>query len=559
MPSVPRLDGPQVQERGVQTARQAAEAPNDFGNQQALHRIGSAAEELVSQAKNHADQLAVLDADKQMSAYETQLLYDPKTGAYNKRGKDSFGIPDQVKDDYKKKVDEISANLNNPVQRDAFARSAQSRYQDVDRQIQKHVSVQMQQFDDETTNSFIANERSAAALNYQDPERVNASIQRQQAALIDHAQRNGLPDEWVKAKVQDAQSKTNVEVVSRMLANGDDLTAKKYYDTNKERFTGEDAIKLEKDLEEGSVRGESQRLSDKIFASHGSSLTAAMEEVKKIDNPKIRDAAQERIKSNFAIQETADRERRTKLQTKATNIIDKTGRLDDIPPNEWNQFELSERSALKAYAKAKNEGAEIQTNWDTYYQLRTMAETPALQKEFMKINLLTKRGDLSNSHFKEFIDLQAGLHKQDDKTLKQLDGFRTDSQIVDDSWSALGKSKKDDPVEYVAYRRKIDDAIMAHQERTGKKATNKEVQEVVDNMLVEGITKRHPWYRPDERKRVYQLGDTEAVEIDAKDVPQAERSKIEAALKRRGIQATDKMVVEWYGRKRATEQNNGGQ
>lgn len=549
MPSVPRLSNPQVQEQGLANIRQTA-SPDAaaFGGGAAAAAVSKETIDLVAKIKQDADQVAVLDADQKMSAYETNLLYDPKAGAFNKKGKDSFGLPDTVRDEYKKKADEIAATLSNPNQRAAFARSVTSRFADVDRQIQKHVSVEMKNYDDETTNAYIANEQSAAALNYQDPERVQMAIQRQQAAVLDHANRNGMPEEWAKAKLMDVTSKTNTEVVSRMLANGDDLRAKEYYEKNKETgFTGPDAIKLEKDLEEGSLRGESQRQSDKIFAANSNNMMAAIEETKKIEDPKVRDATMERIKNNFALKSAAEDQQRKKMQTEATNILDKSGSIDDIPPKMWNQFELSERSALKAYAKARAEGKDVTTKMEVYYNLRTMAETPALQKKFMQENLLTYAGDLSRSDLKQMMDLQAGLHKGDDKTIKALDGFRNDGQIVEDAFKAIGKSPSKDAEEYAQFRRRADEIAAQHAQNTGKKPTNKEMQGIVDSLMVQGVTEKGILW--DTKKRAYELQDGESIEITAKDIPRAERSKIEEALKRRGIQATEKAVVDLYSRK----------
>lgn len=558
MPKVPRLDSPQVQQQGYQPVLRNTRPPDDFGLKEQQQKVAGLAMGIVQKAREDADQVAVLNADKELSALETDILYNPETGAYNKKGKDAFGLPETVSEDWKKGADKIAESLSNPVQRAAFQRSVNSRYGDIDRQLQKHVGVEMSKYDDETTSAYIANERSAAVMNYQDPERVEMAKQRQQAAIMDHAKRNGLPEEWAKQKIQDTTSKTNTDIVNRMLANGDDLNAKKYFDANKEQFQGDDIAAVEKNLEEGSLRGESQRQSDEIVRKYGGSLTAAMEQVKKIQDPKIRDATQERVKSEFALKEVADRERRQKMQTQATNILDQTGNIDQIPPAMWNQFELSERAALKAYAKAKAAGTEVPTSWQDYYDLRRMAEAPALRDKFKSMNLMEYRGKLADTEFKQIADLQAGLLKGDDKTLKELDGFRTDSQIVEDAWRQIGMSTSKDAEAYATFRRKVDEVVQSEQARTGKKLGNNEIQAVVDNLTVQGVTEKGIFW--DSTKRVYELEDNESIEITINDVPKTERSRIEAALRRRGLPVNDRTVIGLYGEKiqRQRGASNGG-
>jgi hypothetical protein len=553
VPSVPRYSQPQVREDAAPGFRSNLELPDEVaGMGRASQKLLDTVADVATKIKQDADQLAVLDADKELSAMETRILYDQQKGALNKKGKDAFGIAEQVDEEFNKGVSEIESRLGNNTQRAAFRRMSQSRMSDVNRTLQKHVSGEIEKFDDEVTNAYLANERDAAAANYLDNDRVNISVERQRAALQDHANRKGLPEEWVKLKMQESSSKTYGSVIGRMLANGDDKMAKEYYEKNKTAFTGADQTAIEKDLEEGSLRGESQRMSDQIFAKNSGSMTRAFEEARKIDDPKLRDETTSRIKDRFAMKEAAERDNTENLYRGATDIIDQTGDVDKIPVGQWKQFSLSERSALKNYAAHKRAGTQPETEWGDYYELKTLASSPSTKDKFLKMNMMAYRPKMADPEFKELVSLQTQLRNGDDKADKLLDGYRTDSAIVNDALLAAGidisgKANDKEKEKTTQFRRMVDEQIIKYQQDTGKKATNEQVQSIVDNLMVKGITERGLFRFFDTEKRLFETATEEDFQIGVEDVPKGERKKIEEALTRRGIPVTDDNILNTYG------------
>jgi len=360
MPTVPRYE-PQVQDaRTPQASIRTPTSLDTFGGGESAARVSEATQrfsgellKFADQEKQKADQLAVLDADKRLSETTTKLLYDPVTGALNKRGKDAFDLPNTVMTEYSKQADIISKDLHNEAQRNAFKQQMVSRSVDLDRSIQAHVSGEIKSYDNATTESYLANERDAAALSYNDPERIGMAVQRQQIAIQQHAQRNGLPVEWTKLKMQEATSKTHEAVINRMLANDEDMRAKAYYDANKASFTGADATIMEKALEEGSLRGESQRQVDKIVATVPTE-TAAYEEAKKVQDPKLRDAIETRIAQTYSRRKEAEAEARNALYQESTNVVDQNPGTNPrfvIAPDKWAKLSLDQRNALERRAE----------------------------------------------------------------------------------------------------------------------------------------------------------------------------------------------------------------
>jgi hypothetical protein len=253
MPTVPRLSDERLRTSPLPSARQTVNATEEtFGGGQSAARTSAATNELIAtgqrialKAKEQADELSVLNGSAQLSTKENALLHDPKNGAFSKRGQDVFGLPEQVLGDYDKAAKEIESTLGNDQQKLEFKKQWLGRRISIDQSLQKHVAAQIEQYDSDTTKSFIENERQAASLNYHDLNRVSLSLARQAATLQAQQQRQGLPKEWLEQNLNEATSKTHRDIIERMLAVGDP-NAYEYADRVKSKLTSEDIALVEK-------------------------------------------------------------------------------------------------------------------------------------------------------------------------------------------------------------------------------------------------------------------------------------------------------------------------
>jgi hypothetical protein len=569
MSIVPQYRGNQVQSQALPGVRINQDAPIEaFGggkaNQAAgaVRELGGVVEQIAVEEKKKADQLAVLDADQKLSALETRLLHDPQNGALNKRGKDAFGLPDTVLPEFQKQAEEIGKGLSGDSQKLAFQQRLVQRQGFIDSTVQRHVSEQVQKFDDTTTESYLANERDAAITNFQDPSRVQISLENQRAAVVQYAERHGMPEEYVKQKTLDAASKTHAAIVSRYLdgnlPNGD-MKAKEYFDANKDQLSGADRTHLEKALEAGTLRGESQRQTDAIVGK-AEDMGSALEQARKIQDPKIRDEVNTRVKEYYSAKKAAENERQENLHKDAADTIDKYGTVDKIPAEQWAEFSLSQRSALKSYAANRNKGLEPTTDWESYYNLKQLAVTPQFRDKFLQTNLYSDyRPKMADSEFKELVNLQQQM--REGKGDKVLDGIRSNMEIVNTVANAGGidtraKEGTDEAQRLALYRSKVDEAVIRRQKQTGKPVTSEEVEQIANNLMVKVVTDRgFIW---DTKKPVFELGAKETGELNSvDDVPRQDRHKIEEALQRAGKPVTDENVLYLYTRKLGTQVMNG--
>lgn len=558
MPTVPRRDPSTVSTAPLPGVRSTLGAPTAaFGGLPSAPDISGLAghvAQIVEREQQHADQIAVLDADNQLATLQDALLYDPKTGALSRKGQNAFGAPEDVNQGWDKGVAAIEGGLKTDRQQEAFRRAAGARFHQVHETVQRHVSGEIQAYDQQTSTAAIGNRLNDALTNYQDPGAVARSIQETRAIITDFATRNGWAPEEIAAKTTEAESRIHVGVVNQLLANDQDLTAAKYFADHKDAIGGDAQAQVTRALEEGSVRGESQRQAKAIMATRPATITDARVAWEKITDPKVRDATEERVRKAFAEQAEAQRQQRDAMMQRATDIIESTRDFNKIPPAMVATLTLGERSSLREYAAKLVKGVPVETEWTRYYDLKSLASADATRDKFLSTNLLADRPHLADVEFKELVSLQAELRKGTAKAHESLGDYRTFNDIVEGGLKSVGldptlvKSPGDKTAinaRIALFKRSVTDQLAAVEARTGKKATDDEIQATVDNLLVRGV-------RLDAKNReqgtafVFERQVGERMVLKITDVPPGERAKATAALQRAGLPITDAAVIKLY-------------
>lgn len=523
------------------------------------------------QQENHANDLAVQNATSAAIQKKNDLVYgkaDPENpqkripGLVDLTGAQAFSAPEQVGDEYKKFQDDTLNGLSNNKQKQAFMQAAQRIGLDLHETIQKHMYTEGKKFDDETTKASIATSQDDAVLNYQQPGKVEGSLQDQKAEILKKAARSGQSSAQTGVELRNAYSTTHTAVIDKMLANGQDQAAKAYYDANKDQITDHDkSTRLDKALEEGSLRGESQRFVDRVTAPtlndagqvvSKPNMQDAMEKVQQITDPKLRDAAASRVKDFYSTQKLAEAQQAEDQYKAVSNVIEQTKSRDSIPPSQWLELSPAQRSAADTRINQLRKGIQPETNWQKYYDLKELASNPETRTTFMRKDLMTLRPEMNDTEFKELTNLQASLRNKDASVTTKLDGYRTDSAIVNDALTAAGikpnpKPSSGDAQKVALFRRKVDEQMRVLQERTGKKASNQEVQSIVDNLMVKTVTEKG-WLW-DTKKRAFELEPTDQASLDIKDIPKGELPKIKEALQRRNRPVNDATIIDVYKRK----------
>lgn len=565
---VPRYE-PQVgmsKEPNVQVTQSAP--LSSFGGGQGLAQVGGELSKLGDtvakvhdQERQMANQMVVDEFNSKLTQAKNKLIFDPENGLMARRGKDAFGAPEEFDERYKKEVEGLQGMLSNDEQRFMAQKLINNHKDDLDGNIQRHVFGETKRYDDESTKASIDAAKDDAVYNFQMPGKVQESLKAQHDLIVRYGQRNGLSeqDPQLQAMLKDAVAKTHSGVIDRMLATGDDLKAQHYFDQIKgDIHDKETLVGLEKALEEGSIRGESQRLTEKFMAGH--SMAQALEAAKNIENPKLKDATRDRIQREFALQETARRDSQEKYHMKALNILDQSkGDIDLVMKDpSWRSLDQGARDGLMRYARLKAEGGSPSTDWNEFYNLKTLASVPDTRQKFLQTNLMEYRNKMADPEFKQLIDLQTSLRKGDGKAASHLDGFRSDQEIVnsvlaDAGFDLRAKPGTDEVKAVNLFKAAVDKEVMKAQQRSGKKVTNDEIKRIADNLMVQGRTDDGIFGSGyfASKKRIFEIDPNvdQKFVIEVSSIPRDEKQKIETALKKHGLQINEQNILQLYKRK----------
>lgn len=552
MPTVPRAPTQRVQIEQLRQPRQTVDV--DFISQgrraaqetQAAGRAIAQVANVFESRRNDADDIQFAELDSEL----TKVKNTVQAQVSEKKGKDAINSRQFINEQWERATKPILEKANDRVKQRLSAASLAYSGQ-LDGFAIKHEQQQIQEYDNQVTSASIESAQDDALINYTNPEIIEMSLFKVESVIRRNGERQGSAPEVIEANIQQAKSSTHSKVLSRMVNSGEDLSAKNYYERYKDQFTGADQARAESVLEESSIRGESQRRSDEILIKYDSQ-PEALEAARKIQDPKLRDETVRRVKSRFAEKKELDRQAEEERFTNAINTIEASGSTEEIPREDWAQFSLPERNGLIKYAQDSKRGIRPSTEWETYYDLKTQASVSGKSREkFMQTNLMKFRDRLADDEFKELVKLQTDL-RQGKGAPKDLDGFRSDNQIVNDIMRSAGINPNPNPgtdesKEVALLRQQIETQVKVYQDRTGKKITNDELTNIANTMLTQVVTDRGFIF--DTTKRVFELGPEDQVSVRIEDVPTAERTKIESSFRRRNIPVTDDKIVDMYIRK----------
>lgn len=553
MPVVPRYGGPRASEAPLPNARVQTGAPAAaFGVPAAIDLTGVQREfaQIVQEERDKADQLAVLDADAELSAIETELLYSPETGALQRRGKDALGAPEEVTEAWQKRTGEIGARLTTDRQRLAFQRMVANRGAAIDRTLQRHVATEIERYDTETTEAYLENERNAAIAT-DDPDRRAEALARTEAAIRDHAARTGKPPEWLEAKLTAARTSVHLGVIDRMLSADNDRAASAYYAAHKEEIAGSERARVEQLLEQASTLGESMRQADAIITST-TTRSEAYERANAIEDPKLRQAVRRELDVQFAERDRAEAaDYRAQLE-KAADIVERGGTLTAA---QRAGLKANDRRVLDSWRLKAAKGEDFETDWTTYYALTQMAASsdPKWREEFKNLNLLEYRGMLGDTEWKEINRLQTSVRSGNVSEAER--GFLTESAVIQGLIDEAGvvktnaKAGSEDEGRYQELRRAIDREVLLRKQATGKSSLPiEELQRIVGRLQTQvvldvqrGRDQTVPLFlvTPEQRAQGY---------IRARDIPADAQRQIQNLLTSHGRRAQTRDIERAYFR-----------
>jgi len=535
---VPQYNGNQVNERNLpDVGRTPSASIESFGGGsgnvlEGAAKIANVANDIYQKEKVKADDIAVQEARNAATLKETQLLYS-KDGALNKKGKDAFGQIQRVDEEYQKFSSDIMGSLTNDEQRAKFKKYNEEHYTAVNRTLTNHVSNEMIRHENNVASSLIDNESNAAALAYNDPNRINMALNTQVETLKKIGASNGWSPEELKQKKDQVISRTHAGVIKSFLDNDKEMDAEKYFNENKEFINDKEVLsQVEQQVEIGSIRKKSQEYTDNAMKK-GLTESQALSQIPK-DDAKLREQMESRVRTQYGLKESAKRADLENVSINTMNLID-GGKVTDLTKTSgWTQMNDNQRNALTNYLNAKVSGKAIQTDRNTYVKLQSLSPD-----EFMKLDMREYSDKLGTSDFKEFVDMQK---KYRNGETKQFDTFLTDGKAVETVYKEAGLDTKDP--NYAKFQLDVAREQQKYQETTGKKMNDQDLANLAKSRAKDIVIKKG-WFFDDVKKK-FELTPEDVENISYNDVPKDLKAKIEASLTRSKKPVTEKNVLETY-------------
>ncbi|MBX8878329.1 hypothetical protein HCH41_05055 [Enterobacter ludwigii] len=216
MPTVPTVNGRQVESRGFQSPGLQA-----FDTPQTADVLGQAAEQYAgafAQAKQRADVAQAQDASLQLSQVSSDLLTNPDTGLLNLQGKNALGKGQEYTQQFDSQAEQIAMTLPEGA-RAGFMQQAQQMRTQFTTQAGRHEISQLNAYEEGQFQATLANNGKLAAASYGDNANYVLYNQQTFQQIDDYGAAHGWSPEQIQAKKIEFKEKVADASLSQWSAN----------------------------------------------------------------------------------------------------------------------------------------------------------------------------------------------------------------------------------------------------------------------------------------------------------------------------------------------------
>lgn len=247
MPTVPRIDAPQVSPGGPSSARFDAPQSENYAVRQgvqmgqAMEAAGAEASRIAADMQAQANQLRFDDAINQVKEEQLRLTYDKDAGYSSLKGINALQRPDgkPLKAEYgdllKKRIGEIGASLGNDAQKAAFDKASANILTGFVGQVDAHESSEFKTYGLSVSEGVQATAKRDIALNWSKPEAIDAAVERIRAEAYRQGQLLGKSAEWQEAAARKMTSDGHKLAMLSALENNNPA----YADTYLKKYSGQ--------------------------------------------------------------------------------------------------------------------------------------------------------------------------------------------------------------------------------------------------------------------------------------------------------------------------------
>lgn len=472
-----RFDAPFSEGQATLAGRQLQQAG------QAMTQAGAGLNKIVLEEFEQANQVRVNDAMSQAAKARLDLTFNPNEGFVNLRGENALKRPNDksLDQEYVEKLqsrfDGIAKGLGNDQQRAKFKAQSDQITLQFQASLNQHIAKEYNVYQDSVDDGTIRTGQEQMALAWGDPNAIKQAQDAVRAAVVNKATRMGLSGQAIESAQIEALSPGHAAVIAAAVDSGNVDYAREYLKQSNAELTAQARLQLTKAVDTGAFEQRTQGAAGDLWTKHGGDISKALAEAREKFSGKDEDGIVTRLKTLDAEKQTLETRGKAQAQDTAWDIYNKTGSLAKIPATVQSAMDPQAWNALRGKAKADVEGKAVKTDPNIYYALtQASAQDPAFGAEDLR-----KYADkLSTEDFKHFVNLQA----------KPPGDLSTATQQKDNIVKALELKGADVGV----FHQVADKALLSAQaENGGKPLGQKQRQEVLDRLVLEGTTPGTLW------------------------------------------------------------------
>lgn len=257
MARVPTYDSPQVQQQVTRPIQLQGVAPDSTSIAHGLESFERGAQILMNKERERADTALLMDADNQLTKWQQQAMYSESGGVYTRKGQNALDVTNQTLDQFEKAQADIAKTLTNDQQKARYAQIVNSRRNSLSNDLNRYEYGERQNYYGQVEKAQLETSMQGAALEYQDPTKVDQYRQKVDSVLSSRAERLGLSPEAAQAERLQTNSGMSTAVIQRMLIDSPQK-AKGYYESYKDTMTAEDQIRVSNGIDQGFRRLEAE-------------------------------------------------------------------------------------------------------------------------------------------------------------------------------------------------------------------------------------------------------------------------------------------------------------
>jgi len=521
MARVPVATQGAVKNRAAPVVYQSTFAPAEaFGSAQAQGAIEGG--KALSQASDvlEANALKIQIEDNERAAKDADIALSQrirditlgdgdKAGYYSTRGENAVSNYRTVSEELEAARREVGETITNPRVREMFAKSAANRMDREANNIARHVAKERRVANDATSEARLGEAVSDAAAH-----NANGKVIAQSKAIIagevaDMAERNGWDKQVAAAKMKEALTAMHRSVIEAAVLD-DPARAQAYYAANKDQIDGRVHADLEKTLEKGTLRQQSQAEADRIF-SLGLSDRDALKAARDIADPKLRDEVVSRVSDRQNERERLRRADERNLTRDAWETIKGGGSLDDISPATLAVIPGTTLTSMRAFQnrRAKDgRGYAASTKPETYNKLHNLYMEDKLA--FSEYDITKHLGDLDESDYEYWLSQQRTIDRAQEKekaknaTYTLADKLAKEYMVSANIEYGANARRSDAPKAQKVFRlvREVVDTM--HDE--GQRATREDIDRALTQLFISGEVQKSGPFNDKSGKRFEFLG-----------------------------------------------------